>query len=140
MSGTRRTPLARRPAVQITPRAVVLFVAMGKLRCTCLPPPRPPTRSPCAGCARWYDLHAELHVELHCKPWEWPCVARQSPKRAGSTAWNETIAGTMAQLDEAVRRRAVLDPVAAKSGRAGEPPSLEEGDPNAEPVASDTER
>ena len=34
MSGTRRVPLGRRPAVQITPRAVELFVAMDKLRCT----------------------------------------------------------------------------------------------------------
>src|SRR6266478_5324957 len=103
MSGTRRVPLARRPAVQITPRAVELFVAMGKLRCTC--PPPDPKRSPCPGCERWYDLHDELHGELACKPWEWPCVARHSPKRAGSPAWNDDIAARMAMLKEAARRR-----------------------------------
>jgi len=31
MSGTRRTPLDRTSAVQITPRALDLYVAMGKL-------------------------------------------------------------------------------------------------------------
>jgi hypothetical protein len=103
MSGTRRVPLARRPAVQITPRAVELFVAMGKLRCTCAPPS--PSRTLCAGCQHWYDLHAELNAELGCKPWEWPCVARQSPKRAGSPTMNETIAATMMLLQEAARRR-----------------------------------
>jgi hypothetical protein len=103
MSGTRRTPLGRRSAVQITPRALDLFVAMGKLRCTC-PSPKPPTQGPCAGCAAWYDLHAGLHDELQCKPWEWPCVARQSPKRAGSTCMNENIAATMTLLQEAARR------------------------------------
>jgi hypothetical protein len=103
MSGTRRVPLARRPVVQITAEAVRLFEAMGKLKCTC--PPPSPTRSPCPGCERWYDLHAELHDELRCKPWEWPCVARQSPKRAGSTCMNETIAATMTLLQEAAKRR-----------------------------------
>jgi hypothetical protein len=103
MSGTRRIPLARLPAAQVTERAVELFVAMSRLKCTC--PPPSPTRSPCPGCERWYDFNGELHVELGCKPWEWPCVARQTPKRAGSPCWNEDIAARMAILDEAVRRR-----------------------------------
>jgi hypothetical protein len=103
MSGTRRVPLGRRPAVQITPRAVELFVAMDKLRCTC-PSPKPPTQSPCPSCERWYDLNNELHIELHCKPWEWPCVVRRSTTRAGSTAWNEDIAARMALLEEAAGR------------------------------------
>jgi hypothetical protein len=120
MSGTRRVPLVRRPAVRITPRAVELYESMGALRCTC-PSPKPPTREPCPGCARWYDLHEQLHTELRCKSWEWPCVARRSPKRAGSLAWNETIAGTMAQLDEAIRRRAAA--------------SAQKEDIDAEPVA-----
>jgi hypothetical protein len=104
MSGTRRTPLVRRPAVQITPRAIDLYAAMGNLRCTCAPPS--PKRSPCPGCERWYDLHDALHGELGCKPWEWPCVARQSPKRAGSTCMNESIAATMALLRQAASQRA----------------------------------
>jgi hypothetical protein len=101
---TNRTPIERPALTMITPRAVALFTAMGRLRCTC-PSPKPPTREPCAGCARWYDLHADLHDELQCQPWEWPCVARQSPRRAGSLAWNENIAGTMRLLEEAARRR-----------------------------------
>ena len=120
MSGTRRVPLGRRPAVQITPRAVELFVAMDKLRCTC-PSPKPPTQSPCPGCERWYDLHAELHVELRCKPWEWPCVVRQSRKRAGSTRMSESMAATMTLLQEAARRRTASSSL--------------EGGPYAEPVA-----
>jgi hypothetical protein len=118
MSGTRRTPLARRSAVQITPRAIDLYVAMGKLKCTC--PPPSPGRTLCPGCQRWYDLHAELNAELRCKPWEWPCVARQSPKRAGSSCMNETIAATMALLDEAVRRRAAV-PARKEEGTDAEP-------------------
>jgi hypothetical protein len=101
MSGTRRTPLARQPAVQITPRAVELFVAMGKLRCTC-PSPKPVT--PCLACEKWHVLHGELHTALALKPWQWPAVCRREPKAAGSPTWNEDIAARMALLDEAVRR------------------------------------
>jgi hypothetical protein len=97
---TNRTPIQRPALTMISPRAVALYVEMGRLRCTCAP--LSPTRSPCPGCARWFDLHNELHMELRGKPWEWPCVVRQSPKRAGSTCMNETIAATMALLDEAV--------------------------------------
>jgi hypothetical protein len=100
---TNRTPIERPALTMITPRAIDLYVAMGKLRCTCPPPSL--KRSPCRGCRRWHDLHAELHDELRCEPWEWPCVARQSPKRAGSTCWNEDIATRMAQLKKAARRR-----------------------------------
>jgi hypothetical protein len=125
---TNRTPIQRPALTMITPRAVELYESMGALRCTCLPPPRPPTRGPCPGCAKWYDLHDQLHRELAARPWEWPIVARRSPKRAGSTAWNETIAGTMAQLDEAVRRRRAA---AAALPSAG----TEQEDTNAEPVA-----
>jgi hypothetical protein len=99
---TNRTPVARPAVAQITERAIDLFVAMGKLRCTC-PSPRPPTVGPCPGCERWYDLHDELTDELQCEPWQWPCVSRQSPKRAGSTCWNEEIAARMALLKAAAK-------------------------------------
>jgi hypothetical protein len=65
MSGTRRVPLARRPAVQVSPRAIDLYAAMGRLHCTC--PPPSPSRELCPGCHRWYDLHADLHSELRCR-------------------------------------------------------------------------
>ena len=116
---TNHTPIQRPALTMITRRALDLFVAMGRLRCTC-PSPKPPTQSPCPGCTRWYDLHGDLHSELGCKPWQWPCVARQSPKRAGSPYTNETIAATMTALQEATLRRTA---------------SLEGGTPDAEPVA-----
>ena len=103
MSGTKRIPVARRPMEQVTPRAVALFVAMGKLRCTCPPPQQ--TRSPCLGCERWWGLHNELHDELRCKPWERPAVGRQGVNRADSTCSNENIAARMAMLRKAARRR-----------------------------------
>jgi hypothetical protein len=122
MSGTRRTPLARHSAVQITPRAIELYEAMGRLRCTC-PSPRPPTQGPCRGCARWYDLHDLLDDELRLPPWYWPIVGRQGARAAGPPAMNETIAATMKMFEDAIRRR-----------RAAVPAREEEGT-NAEPVA-----
>jgi hypothetical protein len=125
MSGTRRTPINRPPVAQITPRAIDLYVAMSRLRCTCAPPS--PTRTECPGCERWWDLHSELDDELNCEPWQWPCVARQSPTRAGSTCMNEGIAARMAALK------------AAAKARRTKPSSREEGNQNAEPVdAGDT--
>jgi hypothetical protein len=106
---TNRTPIQRPALTTISPRAIELFVAMNKLRCTC-PSPKPPTLSPCPGCERWYDLHNELHIELQCRPWQFPCVGRQGPKAAGSPAYNEDIAARMALLDEAVKRRSEKAP------------------------------
>jgi hypothetical protein len=114
MSGTRRSPLVRQSTVQITPRAIELYAEMSRLCCSC-PSPKPPTQEPCPGCARWYDLHADLHVELRRKPWEWPCVARQSARGAGSPCWNEDIAARMTLLDEAIRLRTA----ASARGEAG---------------------
>jgi hypothetical protein len=123
MSGTRRVPLARHPTVQITAEAVELFEAMSKLKCSCAPPS--PTRSPCPGCAKWYDLHEQLHTALGCELWQWPCIARQSPKRAGSTCMNDEIAARMVMLKEA-----------AKARRTASPSSEKEESPDvAEPVA-----
>jgi hypothetical protein len=116
MSGTRRVPLARRPTVQITPRAIELYEAMGRLRCTC-PSPKPPTREPCSGCRRWYDLHGELDEELRLPPWYWPIVGRQGARAAGSPAMNETIAATMKMFEDAIRRRRAA--VSARKEREG---------------------
>jgi hypothetical protein len=112
MSGTRRTPIGREPTKgQISERAIDLYISMARLKCTC-PKLKPPTQGPCAGCERWHDLHNELHIELQCRPWQWPCVGRQGPKAAGSPAYNEDIAARMALLDEAVRRRSEKVPAA----------------------------
>jgi hypothetical protein len=126
VSGTRRTPLARSPGMQITPRAVDLYAAMGKLRCSC-PSPKPPTQGPCPGCARWYDLHDELDDELRLPPWYWPIVGRQGARAAGSPAMNETIAATMKMFEDAIRRRRAA--VSARKEREGA---------NAEPAGQDT--
>ena len=98
MAGTKRIPLARRPATQITPRAIELFVAMGKLRCSCNG-----HSSCCEACDEWWRLHDELHDELCLKPHEWPCVARQGPKRAGPVCEDEDTASRMALLRSAIQ-------------------------------------
>jgi hypothetical protein len=130
---TNRVPISRPQVAQITDEAVRLFVAMGKLRCSC-PPPAPTWQQPCPGCAQWCDLHEALHDELQLPPWEWPAVARQSPKRAGFFDWNDDIAARMAMLKEAARGRA--KPVSKKAPvSAPSPSSLDEEEPHGEPVA-----
>ena len=57
----RRRPKER--AIVITPRAIELYLAMERLE---------------RGCDEWYDLHAELHTELACKPWEYPLDGRNA--------------------------------------------------------------
>ena len=104
---TNRTPINRPAVAQISDRALDLFEAMGRLRCTC-PSPKPPTqgyRAPCPGCERWYDLHADLHDELQCQPWEWPCISRLSPKHAGSPTMSQSAPALMAALKEAAKAR-----------------------------------
>jgi hypothetical protein len=124
VSGTRRTPINRPAVAQVTERAIDLWVAMTKLRCTCTPPPPEYwLHKMCPGCERWYELHGELNDELHCAPWQWPCAARASPKRAGSPTMNEYIAATMAMLK-----------AAAKARRTASPSSEKEGSLDAEPV------
>jgi len=93
MPGTRRVPITRTAIPQITPRAIELFDALRRCRCSC-----PPIdwegeywkRDRCAGCERWWDLHHDLHRELHCKPWHFPCVEdpdARSPYPEGSAAY-----------------------------------------------------
>ena len=55
---TKRTPLRRSPSPMITPQAIQLFEKLRR----------------CRSDERWSELHARLHDELHCRPWEWPCV------------------------------------------------------------------
>jgi hypothetical protein len=109
MSGTKRTPLDR-PVVgfRITEHAVDIFIAMGRLKCTCLPPPPEYwTHKMCVSCEKWYSLHGRLADELGAsvEPWEWPIVGRQSPRRAGSTCWNEGIAARTAAFKAAAKAR-----------------------------------
>ena len=120
MSGTRRVPINRRHTTPITPRAVELFVAMGRLRCSCGPPKSGTPYKLCAGCERWHNLQVELNNELRCRPWEWPCVSRQGPKHAGGTAWNERIAATMKALREAAKAQRAQE-ISANVDQPGAP-------------------
>src|SRR6266540_6929345 len=97
---TNRVPINRPAVAQVTDRAIDLFVAMCRLRCTC-PTPRPPELGPCPGCAEWWDLHDLLDDEIGGEPWEWPVISRQGPKHAGDTCMNEGIAARMAMLKAA---------------------------------------
>jgi hypothetical protein len=74
---TKRKPINRAPRVQITPLAIGLFTEMAALSCTCMPRDRGGEcrgYEQCAGCQTWWKLHARLHHELRCRPWEWPCI------------------------------------------------------------------
>jgi hypothetical protein len=77
---TKRKPISRPPRMQITPLAIALFKQMARIACTCAPHDRSGTYvryEMCAGCKTWWDLHRQLHHELQCRPWQWPCI--QSP-------------------------------------------------------------
>jgi len=130
---TNRTPIARRPAVQITPRALDLFAELERARrarrravdCTIAETGYCTTN--CRACRLWFDAHAELHAELRLKLWQWPCLPK-NPYPPGSPNARDWHPGTEPQelwnlLNEA--RQAAVAPSSLK----------EEGHPNAEPVA-----
>jgi len=116
---TNRTPIQRPAATPITDRALDLFEAMGRLKCSC-PPPRPLAGEPCPGCRQWFDLHDLLHTELKLKPWQWPCVSRRGPKHAGDTCWNDEISARMKMLSNAAKaRRTNVGPKGTTSEKEG---------------------
>jgi hypothetical protein len=74
---TKRKPISRPPRVQITPLAIRLFTEMAAIPCTCPSSDgggKYREHQQCAGCERWWELHRQLHVELRCRPWQWPCI------------------------------------------------------------------
>src|SRR5262245_10043902 len=75
---TKRTPIGRTPIPQIMPRAIELFDAMRRCRCTCPPHRNPLTR--CSACDRWWQLQNQLCDELRTRPWEYPCI--EDPREA----------------------------------------------------------
>jgi hypothetical protein len=89
MSGTRRTPIGRRSAVQITRRAIDLFAELERARrarrraVDCTISERGLCTTDCRACRRWFDLHDELHIQLGLPPWVWPCLPR-NPYPPGS--------------------------------------------------------
>jgi hypothetical protein len=76
MSGTRRTPIARRPGVQITAAALEAFRRLRVLetQCTC-----PPDREPvCAACDEWWKMQGIIGRELALKPWHFPAIEHEN--------------------------------------------------------------
>jgi hypothetical protein len=90
MSHTKRTPIARPSALQISPRAIELFVALERARkrrnaVSCIPGDSGSgyCSTKCKACRDWYALHGELHDELGLQPWQWLALPR-SPYPPGS--------------------------------------------------------
>jgi hypothetical protein len=74
---TKRVPLHRDSRRVITAEAVRLFSEMRVLGCAC--GERDWSRywefRECTACKKWWELHSQLHDQLHSRPWEWPCIS-----------------------------------------------------------------
>ena len=119
MSGTRRTPLTRRPALaRITPVALEAFRKIQTLEetpCTCLRG----REGECPACTEWWDAQSTIHRELACRPWNFPPCEYE-----GMGAWppNEEARALWRLFEEATRlagrghrkraRRAETEPAA----------------------------
>ena len=102
MSGTRRVPLARRSAAQITPAAMEAFRRIRSLeaQCTCLPRDWEGEywrHEPCPACDEWWTQQGILCSELALKPWHWPAVEHPQaenpyPERSAAAAsWRPNV-------------------------------------------------
>ena len=92
MSRTRRVPIARQPALQISARAVELFEAMEQAdrrrnAADCIDDDSGSgsgyCKRECVHCKAWGRLYAELDRELNLLPWQWP-VIETNPFAPGS--------------------------------------------------------
>ena len=91
---TKRIPTARTVTLRITAKAVSLFEQMRRLERACRCPPTDWSgeywkQTQCTACEKWWQLHSELHDELGCRPWHWPCIENphaESPYPPGSAA------------------------------------------------------
>jgi hypothetical protein len=54
-------------------RVLEAFREMQTLKCTCPPPPRD---GRCPDCERWWQLHEVIFALPQCRPWSFPCIAR----------------------------------------------------------------
>jgi hypothetical protein len=85
----KRTRIKRPQRRRITPAAVELFRHMQATDDN----------------DEWWRLHSELHDELQCKPWEWPCIVapdEERPPYEEATKWEQ--AQTLYQLLAAAAR------------------------------------
>jgi hypothetical protein len=100
MSGTARTPIARRAAQpQVTARAIEIFERLERARqsrrrrnCS-VSDYSGYCEADCAACRAWFGLHDQLHRELRLKPWFWPCLPRNPypPASDGARAWKADV-------------------------------------------------
>jgi hypothetical protein len=120
MSGTRRVPLARRSAAQITPAALDAFrrIRLLETQCTCLPRDwqgEYGKHEPCSACDAWWTQQGILCRELALKAWHWPAVEHpqaENPYPEGSAAaerWHPNV--------EARSRWRLLDAAASEPRR-----------------------
>ena len=84
----KRTPIKRPPRRHITPAAIAAFRRMQALaqQCIC------EHSDYCPFCLDWWELHEQLSEELHCKPWQWPCIVHPDdvcpyPPNTGAATW-----------------------------------------------------
>jgi hypothetical protein len=95
MPGTARTPLRRLAQMQVSARALELFrelekAARARRRAVdCTLTAHNLCTGDCTACRHWSDLHAELHVELRLKIWQWPALpcCPFPPNSPAAAAW-----------------------------------------------------
>jgi hypothetical protein len=95
MAGTKRIPIHRQAAQQITPQAVRLFAQLERARrararaADCTLNKYNLCSGQCRACCDWWDAHAVLHSEMKMRPWIWPMVPRcpYPPNSANAKAW-----------------------------------------------------
>lgn len=82
---TKRRPKGPEKRLQVPEQAVEIFKAMQDLpKCECVPPPadRYWGKVQCESCARWWDLHDQLHPALLGETvFDWPCIANPTRYR-----------------------------------------------------------
>ena len=122
---TKRIPIARPPALRLSPRALELFVELAaafraRRGASCIRGNSPAgyCSGECAACERWWAANNALHDELKLKPWEYP-VVEDNPFPPGTPAFREWRPATDDQWG--LRRR--LDDALRSAGYAVKPNS-----------------
>jgi hypothetical protein len=89
---TKRIPVGRSAAPQITVAVIRMFEQLKRCRCTCDPDDR---YTDCAGCKKRLALDEQIGRELKTPVWQYPCVERPGatnpyPRAHGNYEWWET--------------------------------------------------
>jgi hypothetical protein len=140
MSGTKRTPLERRSATQITPKAIELFRELERAKrarrraidCRISEHGCCSSVSECRACSRWWDLHNELHIELALPPWRWPAIPKNPfpPNSRDAREWRpNTEQRELWNLLDAARRAATATETARKKGDTNAEPNVDQDAP-----------